>query len=378
MPVAWVFFLAGSAAAFFVLIGYPLLLAAFPFRQKPPVAKDPDYLTTVTVIVAVYNGAAFVRAKLKTILALDYPRDLMQILIVSDGSTDATESIVREYADQGFQLLVAPHRSKSSAINLALEHATGEILFFTDIRQRLDRHVVRHLIANFADPTVGAVSGELRVLAGESGEQAIMDLYWRYEVWARKQHSHIDSVFNTTGCVYAMRRELAEPLPPDTLSDDAVLPLRAFLRGYRVILDPEAIAIDYPALEGTEFRRRFRTLAGMWQVFARYPQLFSSRNRMRFHFLCHKFARLMLPWTILLIVGSTTALPRSPFRESLLYGELALAALALLDFVLPRGFPFKRISSMARTFVTMNVASASAVVVLFTRAEKLWMPTRVK
>jgi cellulose synthase/poly-beta-1,6-N-acetylglucosamine synthase-like glycosyltransferase len=225
---------------------------------------------------------------------------------------------------------------------------------------------------------VGAVSGELRVLAGESGEQAIMDLYWRYEVWARKQHSHIDSVFNTTGCVYAMRRELAEPLPPDTLSDDAVLPLRAFLRGYRVILDPEAIAIDYPALEGTEFRRRFRTLAGMWQVFARYPQLFSSRNRMRFHFLCHKFARLMLPWTILLIVGSTTALPRSPFRESLLYGELALAALALLDFVLPRGFPFKRISSMARTFVTMNVASASAVVVLFTRAEKLWMPTRVK
>jgi hypothetical protein len=116
----------------------------------------------------------------------------------------------------------------------------------------------------------------------------------------------------------------------------------------------------------------------MWQVFARYPQLFSSRNRMRFHFLCHKFARLMLPWTILLIVGSTTALPRSPFRESLLYGELALAALALLDFVLPRGFPFKRISSMARTFVTMNVASASAVVVLFTRAEKLWMPTRVK
>src|SRR5258707_15331851 len=130
MPVALVLFVAGSAAAFFVLIGYPLLLAVFPFRERPPVAKDLRYQTAVTAIVAVYNGAAFVRAKLKTILALDYPRELLQILIVSDGSTDETESIVREYADWGFQLLVAPHRSKSSAINLALQHATGEILFF--------------------------------------------------------------------------------------------------------------------------------------------------------------------------------------------------------------------------------------------------------
>lgn len=378
MPFALILLIVGTALVFFFLIGYPILLAVFPFRTKPPVAKDLSFKTTVTAIVAVYNGAAFVRAKLDTILALDYPRELLQIIVVSDGSTDATDSLVREYADRGVQLISAPHRGKAAAINLAIEHATGETLFFTDVRQPLDRMALRHLVANFADPTVGAVTGEMRLRRPEDGEQADMDLYWRYEVWARKQHSRIDSVFNATGCIYAMRRNLAAPIPPDSLTDDAVLPMRGFFQGYRVILDPEAIAFDYPALAGTEFRRRFRTLAGMWQVFAGFPQLFSSRNRMRFHFLSHKFARLMLPWSILLIVGATIALPPSNLKWWLLDGEIALVALALLDFVLPRGLSLKRYTSMARTFITMNAASASAIIVLFTKAEKLWTPTRVK
>jgi cellulose synthase/poly-beta-1,6-N-acetylglucosamine synthase-like glycosyltransferase len=243
--------------------------------------------------------------------------------VVSDGSTDATDSLVREYADRGVQLISAPHRGKAAAINLAIEHATGETLFFTDVRQPLDPMALRHLVANFADPTVGAVTGEMRLLRPEDGEQADMDLYWRYEVWARKRHSRIDSVFNATGCIYAIRRKLVSPIPPDSLTDDAVLPMRGFFDGFRVILDPEAIAFDYPALAGTEFRRRFRTLAGMWQVFAGFPQLFSSRNRMRFHFLSHKFARLMLPWSILLIVGATIALPPSNLKWWLLDGEIA-------------------------------------------------------
>jgi cellulose synthase/poly-beta-1,6-N-acetylglucosamine synthase-like glycosyltransferase len=378
MPLALILLIVGTALVFFFLIGYPILLAVFPFRTKQPVSKDLSFKTTVTAIVAVYNGAAFVRAKLDTILALDYPRELLQIIVVSDGSTDATDSLVREYADRGVQLISAPHRGKAAAINLAIEHATGETLFFTDVRQPLDPMALRHLVANFADPSVGAVTGEMRLLRPEDGEQADMDLYWRYEVWARKQHSRIDSVFNATGCIYAIRRKLAAPIPPDSLTDDAVLPMRGFFQGYRVILDPEAIAFDYPALAGTEFRRRFRTLAGMWQVFAGFPQLFSSRNRMRFHFLSHKFARLMLPWSILLIVGATIALPPSNLKRWLLDGEIAMAALALLDFVLPRGFLLKRYTSMARTFITMNAASASAIVVLFTKAEKLWTPTRVK
>ena len=247
--------------AFYFLIGYPLLLALLPPSSGPAVKKDLTFQPTVSILIAVYNGSAFIRRKLESLLALSYPKEKIQILIVSDGSTDDTERICGEFQSQGVHLLTVPKGGKAAALNAALPLATGEILFFTDVRQPLDPMVLAHLTANFADPTVGAVTGELRLLQGDHGEQADMDLYWRYEIWARKQHSRIDSLFNTTGAVYAMRRSLAEPLPPDTLTDDAILPQRAFFRGYRIIFDPEAIAYDYPAVAGTEFRRQFWTIS---------------------------------------------------------------------------------------------------------------------
>ena len=201
MQVAWLLLAIGSAAVLYILIGYPLLLKLLPARGKPLVRKDLDYQPTVSVIVAIYNGAAYVRAKMGTIFALNYPPERMQIIVVSDGSTDESEAMVRAYADRGVELLVQTHAGKASAVNLALEHATGEILFLTDIRQPLDSMALRHLAANFADATVGAVTGEMRLLKSEAGEQADMDLYWRYEIWARGRQSAIDSLFNTTGCI---------------------------------------------------------------------------------------------------------------------------------------------------------------------------------
>ena len=378
MPTSLLLLILGSAIVFYILIGYPILLAVLPARTAPPPAKDPRYETTVSVILAVYNGAAFIRAKIETILALDYPKRLVEIIVVSDGSSDGTDSIVREYFSRGVVLAAVPRGGKAAALNEALRRASGEILFFTDVRQPLDPMALRHLVANFADPSVGAATGELRLVRGEGGEQADMDLYWRYEVWARARHSNIDSIFTATGCIYAMRRQLAGPIPADTLSDDALLPLRAFFRGYRVIFDPEAIAMDYPALAGTEFRRRFRNLAGLWQIFVRLPQLFTSANRMRFHFVSHKFGRLVLPWAILLIFGATLALPASSFRSSMAGGDLALIVLALADRFVPRRFPLKRLSSPARTFLAMNAASLAAPAVFFTPASRLWVPTRVK
>ena len=328
----------------------------------------------VTAIVAVYNGAAQIRGKLETMLALDYPKERLGIIVVSDGSTDATESIVKEYADRGVRLIAGPHRGKATALNLAFEKATGELLFFTDVRQPLDPMALRHLAANFADPTVGAVTGELRLLKGEAGEQADMDLYWRYEVWARQKQSRIDSIFNTTGCLYEMRRALARPIPADTLSDDAALSLMAFFSGYRVIVDPEAIAVDYPAVAGTEFRRRFRNLAGLWQIFVRYPPLFSSKDRMRFHFLSHKFGRLVLPWAILTIAAGTLLLPEPQIRWWLMGAEAFFLLLAAMDGLFPKGFALKRISSPARTFLAMNAASLAGIAVFFIQPTSLWRP----
>ena len=316
-----------------------------------------------------------IRAKLETILALDYPKDLLEIIVVSDGSTDATESIVAAYPE--IHLIRAPHCGKASALNLAFAKALGDVLFFTDVRQPLDPMALRHLAANFADPSVGAVTGELRLLKGEAGEQADMDLYWRYEVWARQKQARIDSIFTTTGCIYAMRRKLAQPLRPDTLSDDAALSLMVFFSGYRVIFDPAAIAVDYPALAGTEFRRRFRNLAGLWQTFARFPQLFSSKNRMRLHFLSHKLGRLVLPWAILSIVAGTLLLP-SGVRWWLAGAEGIFLLLALIDGLFPKGFPLKRLTSPARTFLAMNAASLAGIAVFFIEPTQLWLPTRVK
>jgi cellulose synthase/poly-beta-1,6-N-acetylglucosamine synthase-like glycosyltransferase len=377
MPPAVFIFILSTAIVFYILIGYPILLASIPARSRFP-AKDMRHEASVSLILAVRNGAAHVRAKLDTILALDYPPELLETIVVSDGSWDETESLVREYSSRGVHLLVTPHGGKAAALNRAIERASGDILFFTDVRQPLERTALRHLVANFADPTVGAVTGELRLLKGDGGEQTDLDLYWRYELWARRRQSGIDSIFNTTGCIYAMRRTLAGPLPDDTLSDDAALPQMAFFRGYRVIFDPEAIAVDYPALPGTEARRRFRNLAGLWQVFVRTPQLFTASNRMRFHFLSHKFSRLVLPWAILLVFASTLALPSSHFRSTLIASDLAFIVLASIDRFIPNRFPLKRLSSPARTFLAMNAASLAAPVVFLIPAKRLWVPTQVK
>ena len=376
--LAGVLLAVASAVVFYFLIGYPILLA-ISRRVAPAVRKDPAFRPTLSVLVAVHNGEEFLRRKLESLLALDYPAHLREILVISDGSTDATEAIAISFANRGVRLLCVPRGGKAAALNAGLAQASGDILFFTDVRQMLDAHALSHLAANFADPTVGAVTGELRLLnPAEVGEQADMELYWRFEIWTRSHHSRIDSIFSTTGCIYALRRSLATPLPPDTIADDGTFSLRAFFRGYRVIFDPEALAFDYPAAEGGEFRRRLRTLAGLWQLFVRLPQLFTSADRMRFHFLSYKFGRLVLPWAILLIWGSTLALTDSRWRNFLLVDELMLVALAVLDRFVPRTFFLKRISSPARTFMAMNAAALLAVLVFFVPAETLWRPTRIE
>ena len=364
------------AVVAYILAGYPLLLALDRSRTAPAIRKDLRFQASVTVILAVYNGAEFLRRKLDSLLALNYPTELLNILVISDGSTDETDQIAAGYGDR-VRLLRQRRAGKASALNRGLAEATGEILFLTDVRQPLDPDALTHLVANFADPTVGAVTGEMRLRAADAGEQADMDLYWKYEVWVRRKHSAIDSLFTASGCIYAMRRELAAPIPIDTLSDDAFIPLEAFFRGYRVIFDPKALAFDEPALAGSEFRRRWRNLAGLWQIHVRIPALFTSKNRMRLHFLSHKFSRLVLPWTILLGIAATIALPSSMLRTVMLWMLAIVVAIIALDYVIPKGWWPKRITSPARTFLLMNAASLAGVAVFFVPPQRLWKTTRV-
>jgi cellulose synthase/poly-beta-1,6-N-acetylglucosamine synthase-like glycosyltransferase len=373
--IAWAVLVLAALAAFYFLIGYPLVLAFLTKRRAPAIQKDLRHTPTVSVVMAVFNGDQFLTRKLNSLLQLDYPPDRFDILVVSDGSTDRTAEITRSFAaDPRVRLLELPRGGKAAALTAALNEVRGEILFLTDVRQILDPMALRHLAANFADPQLGAVTGELAYFEDPGDKEAqTLDVYWRYELWVRRRHSEIDSIFNTTGAIYAVRRSLVSPLPADTLTDDAIIPLRVFFAGYRVIFDPEAVAWDWKAANPAEFKRKVRTLAGLWQVHRRMPQLFSSSNRMRAHFLPHKFGRLALPWCILAVYAATPLLPEAAVRNTLLVNEGLLLLIAAVGPNVPKWFPLRRVFTAARTFVSMNVAAFLATFVFFRSAQTFWV-----
>jgi cellulose synthase/poly-beta-1,6-N-acetylglucosamine synthase-like glycosyltransferase len=273
------------------------------------------------------------------------------------------------------QLIRIPRSGKASALNAGMERARGEILFFTDVRQVLDKDSLRDLVACFADPRVGVVSGELMIRRGANRGEQDVGLYWRYEKMIRKRLTRIDSIMGATGAIYAMRRELAVPLPKDTLLDDVYLPLAAFFRGYRLILEESAKAYDYPTSLKVEFRRKVRTLAGVYQIIGAYPALLVPGNRMWIDFLSHKVARLLLPYVLLLIAASSFGLPQ-PWKLLMLSGQAVFYALAGLDSWIPDGSLGKRISSPARTFVVLVAAAFCAACILIVPSSTLWKTTR--
>jgi glycosyltransferase involved in cell wall biosynthesis len=329
----------------------------------------------VSVVIPAHNSGPYIVPALDSILAQKHRP--VEILVVDDGSTDGTRRVVESYASRArVQVLALPRGGKAVALNAAIARATGEILFFTDVRQSLDPDSLANLVACFADSAVGVVSGELVIRDSANIEEASVGLYWKYEKWIRKQLSRLDSIPGATGCIYAMRRSLARPLPPDTLVDDMFLPLGAFFAGYRVILDESARAFDYPTQLASEFRRKVRTLAGVYQVIGQYPALIGPRNRMWIHFVSHKLARLILPWALLAAAVSTLFLP-APWRTWMGAAQALVYGLALADYVLPSVFPLKRLTSPLRTFLVLMAASLCAVCILFVPPRLLWGQTRV-
>jgi hypothetical protein len=179
-----------------------------------------------------------------------------------------------------------------------------------------------------------------------------------------------------TGCIYAMRRELARPLPLGVLNDDMYLPLVAFFRGYRVILDDAALAFDCPTPLASEFSRKVRTLAGVYQIVGYFPALLGPRNRMWIHFFSHKLARLAMPWAIIAAAVASFGLS-APWKGWALGAQGAAYTLSLLDVWLPDHLPLKRLTSPVRTFAVMMTASLCALAILFVPPRALWKETRV-
>jgi poly-beta-1,6-N-acetyl-D-glucosamine synthase len=370
-----ILFLGCLAHPVYVLFLYPLLLGILAKWHPNPIRSEPQ-TKRVSVVIPVLNGERFIAEKLCSILALNYPRDLIEVLVVSDASTDRTESIVETFASDGVRLLRVPSGGKPAAINAAMPLTCGEIILLTDVRQILASDSLQFLVNCFADPKVGVASGNLLMRHDIASGEASVELYWQYEMWIRKQLSHIDSIFGAVGPFYAIRRELAVPIPQDILLDDVYLPLASFFRGYRLIVETRACAFDYPTTLQTEFLRKVRTIAGLYQILKEYPTLLGFRNRMLFHFLSYKFGRLLMPYSILVVLVASWFLP-APAKWLILAVQGVSGALAVLDPRIPRKFPLKTLSSPLRTFAVLMVATVLALQILFVPPRTLWKETTI-
>jgi len=372
--MTWIaLFCAGLALPLYTLFVYPALLGLLSLWRTRPVDSKPQR-KTVSVIIPVRNGERFLAAKLRSVLDLEYPKDLLETLVVSDGSTDATDAIAQRFSGEGVQLLRVPRGGKPAALNAAIARVSGEILLLTDVRQRLAGDSLQFLVDCFADPAVGAASGTLLIRKGLAQEEEAVGLYWRYETWIRERLSRIDSIFGAVGPFYALRRELAVRIPEDILLDDMYLPLAAYFAGRRLIVEPRAVAWDVPLPLKTEFQRKVRTIAGNFQLLKAMPGLLGWRNRMWFHFMSYKFARLLMPFALLLAAGASFFLPR-PWNWLALASQAGFYGLAAIDPLVPEKSAIKRVSSLIRTFVTLLVATLCALQILFVPPRKLWKVT---
>jgi biofilm PGA synthesis N-glycosyltransferase PgaC len=373
MPVLG--FVLCTAFVLYVLLGYPIALA-IGARLFPKDIKKAFVPRRVSVIVPVRNGAAWVLPKLNSLLASSYPAELLDILIVSDGSTDDTNAIVSAFSDRRVRLLALPSGGKAVAVTRALAAVDGEIVVLTDVRQTFDSQAIRLLVACFADPKVGVVTGELVIRQGSSQEEYNTGLYWTYEKWIRRNLNRLDAMLGATGSIYAIRRNLAVSIPSDILLDDVYVPFYIAFRGYRIYFEDQAKAYDLPTSLRSEFSRKVRTQAGVYQILKHFPALLSPLNPRFIHFLSHKFARLMLPFAMLGALAFSFFLP-APWNWLMLAPQALFYGLALLDPVIPEGNVVKRLSSVIRAFVVLVAAAAAALKIFFAPPQQLWKETKV-
>ncbi len=281
----------------YTYLGYPLLLSLLArTRPKPPAYKPTA--CKVTLLIAAYNEQAAIADKLENSLALDYPADRLQILVAADGSDDCTPDIVRTFGERGVELSYSPlRRGKMAAINRAIPQARGEILIFSDANNMYEFKALRELVAPFADPTVGAVSGAKSIMRGDGTLGESEGLYWRYESFIKQQETRLGCTTGVSGEILAIRRDLFEPPPDNVINDDFYMALHVVQRGYRLVYAPEARSMErVSASAQDEIARRARIIAGRYQSIALASQLLPLRNPLVvWQVVSHKFLRPLVP-----------------------------------------------------------------------------------
>jgi cellulose synthase/poly-beta-1,6-N-acetylglucosamine synthase-like glycosyltransferase len=348
---------------------YPLIIiiwgGLFPRRADKRYAAVP-----LSVVVAAKNEEINIKTRIENLLAQDYPDDSVEIIVVSDGSTDRTVELARGFVEQGVKVIELPEPvGKSGALNAGVAAATNDIVVFADARQRFGENVFAELTSRFADERVGAVSGELIIERGVSSEvHEGVGIYWRYEKLIRRMESRANSVVGATGSIYAIRRRLFTRLEEHTLLDDFLVPMRIVLQGFRVLFMRSARAYDIVSTTSSrEFERKVRTLAGNFQAVAMEPQLLNPlRNRVFFQFVSHKLARLVVPYfCVIALVAS--AFSATPVLRVVFLLQLVFYAAGLLTLTRVGKAGAGALFRVSWTFIVLNAAAVAGLWVFLTR-----------
>jgi poly-beta-1,6-N-acetyl-D-glucosamine synthase len=368
----WLFWVAVGTIAY-TYLGYAgwLWLRS---RWRPLTVRSASYTPFVSIVMVVRNEASVLEDKLRNLMKVDYPEHLYEIVVASDGSDDGTNEILSQYSrNRGIRVIVKPEsQGKAAGLNDAVLAAKGDLVVFTDARQKIEPAAVRLLAESFADPTIGCASGELMLGDPEIGEvNTRIGLYWRIEKRIRELESASGSVVGATGALYAVRRSLLCPVPRATILDDVFIPMNVVRQGYRVVFNAQARAWDL-ADQGVEkeFSRKVRTLSGNYQLLQLAPWLLGRRNPIRFEFVSHKLLRLFVPFALVAALVTSLFL-RGPIYRIALIAQLAFYGLCPVAITPLRG-PLASLANAALTFVVLNTAAAVAFARFVTGRKVAW------
>lgn len=380
----WTIIAAAAGLALYAYAGYPALLALIGrFRGRGTSVRGVAELPDITIVVPAYNEAHQMRALLDSLLAIDYPADRRQVLVLSDASTDGTDDIVREYADRGIELLRMPERvGKTAAENASCAYLRGEIIINTDASTRIHPEAVRALVAEFVDPAIGVAScrdvsvahvdGDVN--AGESG-------YVGYEMWVRDLETRAGGIVGASGCLYAIRAELHRNPLPDGLSRDFAAALVARENGLRAVSVPDALCyVPRASSLRREYRRKVRTFTrGIGTLLHKRDLLNPLRYGVfSWMLLSHKCCRWLVPWAAVLAFGvASVAAVTVPWARPLVAAGALFLALAYIGWVWPEQTRAPRFLAVPAYLAAGNIAVLHAAVrALRGDFNARWEPTR--
>jgi len=354
-------------------VGYPVVL--FILAAMVQTGRDVFFLLrrgerrtrsshapSVSIVMAAYNEEDSIAGTLERCLAVHYPQDRLEVIVGSDGSTDDTVPVAEQYRDRGVRTFAfTERRGKLSVVEDCVDRARGEIIILTDANTRIEPDSVGNLVRHFADSKVGAVCGELVLKEHGTGDEGI---YWRYEVALKTLENRLNAVLGANGALYAVRRELFPHLPGHLITDDFVIPMKVRARGYRVLYDPEAIAVeDPPPSRAAEFRRRLRIGAGNWQALRHCAHLLAPwRGWIALAFWSHKVLRWVTPYLLVVAFGANLLLLGRPLWRFIFAGQMAFYLLAASGWLLPKiripAGPLKTVTY----FVVVNTALGAGLI----------------